>query len=79
MDSWVEELDEAKHKVHFASSPIGWTNDDLGYEWLTTVFDRYTKQKPDKVEIIACSFLMGMGVISICGFLISIMSIASLL
>jgi hypothetical protein len=45
MDSWVEELDEAKHKVHFASSPTGWTNDDLGYEWLTTVFDRYTKQK----------------------------------
>jgi hypothetical protein len=45
MDSWVEELDEAKHKVHFALSPTGWTNDDLGYEWLTTVFDQYTKQK----------------------------------
>ena len=45
MDWWVEELDEVKHKVHFALSPTGWTNNDLGYEWLTTIFDRYTKQK----------------------------------
>ena len=45
MDSWVEELDQEKHQVHFASSPTGWTNDDIGYEWLTTIFDRYTKQK----------------------------------
>jgi hypothetical protein len=23
----------------------GWTNDELGFQWLTTVFDRYTKTK----------------------------------
>jgi DDE superfamily endonuclease len=45
MDTWIQDLDEAKHKAHFASSPTGWTNDDLGFEWLTAVFDRYTKSK----------------------------------
>jgi hypothetical protein len=32
MDLWIEELDEVKHKVYFASSLTGWTNDNLGYE-----------------------------------------------
>jgi hypothetical protein len=45
MDTWVKDLDEAKHKAHFASSLAGWTNDDLGFGWLTSVFDRYTKGK----------------------------------
>src|SRR4051794_6719378 len=26
-------------------TPSGWTNDELGYEWLTNIFDRETKQK----------------------------------
>jgi hypothetical protein len=44
-DSWVQELDPSEHTAHFASSPTGWTNDHLGFEWLTKIFDRYTKQK----------------------------------
>jgi hypothetical protein len=42
---WVQDLDIPRHKAYFASSPTGWTNDDLGYEWLTKVFNRETKAK----------------------------------
>ena len=44
-DSWVQDLDYTVHKAYFASSPSGWTNDSLGFEWLTKVFDRETKSK----------------------------------
>jgi hypothetical protein len=44
-DSWLQDFDSTKHAAFFASSPTGWTNDELGYRWLETVFDRFTKQK----------------------------------
>ena len=44
-DTWLQDFDSSKHAAFFASSPSGWTNDELGYQWLTTVFDRYTKEK----------------------------------
>lgn len=44
-DTWVTEVDPEEHQVHFASSATGWTNEDLGFMWLTTIFDRYTKEK----------------------------------
>jgi len=44
-DSWVQDLDPTKQLAFFASSPTGWTNDELGFEWLTKVFDRETKAK----------------------------------
>jgi hypothetical protein len=42
-DSWLQDFDPKQQSCFFASSPTGWTNDDLGYSWLTTVFDRETK------------------------------------
>jgi hypothetical protein len=44
-DSWLQDLDTKSDTAYFASSPTGWTNDDLGFEWLTKVFDRETKSK----------------------------------
>ena len=44
-DTWLQDFDPQKQKSFFASSPSGWTNEDLGYQWLTTVFDRETKEK----------------------------------
>lgn len=44
-DSWLQNFDPSKHYCFFASSPSGWTNDILGLEWLTKVFDRETKEK----------------------------------
>jgi hypothetical protein len=44
-DSWYEDLHTDQPIAHFITSPNGWTNDDIGYEWLTKVFDRHTKRK----------------------------------
>ena len=44
-DTWVTEVDPKEHQVHFASTATGWTNENLGYKWLTTVFDRFSKAK----------------------------------
>ena len=39
--SWVREVDTEKDEAHFASSPTGWTNNELGFAWLEQVFKRY--------------------------------------
>jgi len=44
-DSWLQDFDPAIHKAFFASSPSGWTNNDLGKRWLEQVFNRETKTK----------------------------------
>ncbi|KAI9037196.1 uncharacterized protein KD926_000769 [Aspergillus affinis] len=44
-DSWLQDFDHSLHPCFFASSPSGWTNDELGYAWLRDVFDRETKAK----------------------------------
>jgi hypothetical protein len=44
-DSWLQAFDPNDHRVHFASSPSGWTNNELGLAWLKQVFDRSTKLK----------------------------------
>ena len=44
-DTWLDEIRLEKDEAFFSSSPTGWINDELGYAWLTTIFDRYTKQK----------------------------------
>jgi hypothetical protein len=43
--TWVEDIEVEKHSVSVASSPSGWTNNDLGLAWLEQVFNRYTKPK----------------------------------
>ncbi|KAI9034731.1 uncharacterized protein KD926_006352 [Aspergillus affinis] len=44
-DSWLQDFEVSQHKCFFASSPSGWTNDELGYAWLRDIFDRETKAK----------------------------------
>jgi hypothetical protein len=42
---WVQDVEEGKHQVFLATSPSGWSNDDLGLAWIEQVFDRLTKEK----------------------------------
>jgi hypothetical protein len=42
---WVADIEAGKHTIHVASSPTGWTNNNIGSAWLEQVFDRYTKSK----------------------------------
>lgn len=43
--NWVREIDPKKHSLYVGVSPTGWTNDDLGVEWLKKVFDPPTERK----------------------------------
>jgi hypothetical protein len=42
--SWVEDIDQ-NHGAFVTASPSGWTNDDIGLQWLIQVFDRETRAK----------------------------------
>jgi hypothetical protein len=45
-NSWLDELDPHEpDAAHFASTPSGWTNDEMALAWMKDVFDRYTKPK----------------------------------
>ena len=47
-ESWVKEInpeDPEAPSIHFATSPNGWTNHDLGMAWLRDTFDPLTRQK----------------------------------
>jgi hypothetical protein len=44
-DSWLQDFDPKLHACFFASSRSGWTNDELGYAWLTNIFDHKIKEK----------------------------------
>jgi hypothetical protein len=44
-DTWLQDFNPNDHYCFFQSSPSGWTNDELGYAWLTSIFDRETKKK----------------------------------
>jgi hypothetical protein len=58
-DTWYDDLDTSEAIAHFITSPNGWTNDDIGYEWLTNVFDRHTKEKAQKRRAYRLLFLDG--------------------
>jgi hypothetical protein len=44
-DTWVEDIEVGKHEVFVTLSPSGWSNDAIGFAWLTQVFERFTKEK----------------------------------
>lgn len=44
-DQWVVDFNTDKEVAYFASSPSGYTNEDLTFQWLTTTFDRATRKK----------------------------------
>jgi hypothetical protein len=43
--TWVKDIKATKHSAHIGSTPTGWSNDEMGLDWLKNVFDRYTKTK----------------------------------
>jgi hypothetical protein len=43
--AWVADIKPGVHDVFVASTPSGWTNNDVGLAWLEQVFDRCTKKK----------------------------------
>jgi hypothetical protein len=44
LDTWVQELRTDQREIYFTTSPTGWTNNDIVFEWLT-IFDRHTKER----------------------------------
>jgi hypothetical protein len=42
---WVADIKAGVHDVFMASTPSGWTNNDVGLAWLEQAFDRCTKKK----------------------------------
>lgn len=43
-DSWIKDYDPENTPAVFATSENGWTSDELGYLWLTEVFEPRTRQ-----------------------------------
>jgi hypothetical protein len=43
--TWVNDIKATKHSAHIGSSSTGWSNDEMGLDWLKNVFNRYTKEK----------------------------------
>ena len=44
-NSWLRAFNPDDHQARFATSPTGWTNNDIGLAWLKQVFNRSTKEK----------------------------------
>jgi hypothetical protein len=44
-DTWLPEYDANEHPCWFASSPNGWTSNELGLSWLQSLFDTQTVDK----------------------------------
>jgi hypothetical protein len=44
-DTWLSDFEPDEHDCHFASSPNGWTSDELGHSWLTDLFEKETASK----------------------------------
>ena len=44
-DSWLQDYDPDEHPCWFASSPNGWTSDELGLSWLQSLFNKETLDK----------------------------------
>lgn len=44
-DTWLEGVNEEEHFAFLTSSANGWTNDELGFDWLVNLFDQETRVK----------------------------------
>jgi hypothetical protein len=38
-NTWVNNFDANNEIAYFASTPTGWTNEDIAFKWLTVTFD----------------------------------------
>jgi hypothetical protein len=59
-DSWLEDY-QPDDEAYFASSPTGWSNNELAMDWLIRVFDRTTKKKAGNGREPRLLFLDGHG------------------
>ena len=44
-DTWLDGVKEEDNLAFLASSANGWTNDELGFNWLINLSDRETREK----------------------------------
>ena len=44
-DTWLEDFDHSTERAYFTSSSKGWSNENIGVQWLSQVFDPHTKAK----------------------------------
>jgi hypothetical protein len=44
-DQWIEDFNDEDEVAYFASTPTGWTNEDIAYKWLTVTFNQATCKK----------------------------------
>ena len=44
-DTWVQDFDATTQSAYFATSPTGWTNNELGLAYIDCLFDKETKPK----------------------------------
>jgi hypothetical protein len=55
---WVHNVEPEKHQIFFTTSPLGWSNDNVGLAWLEQVFNRRTKDKA-WLSYVRCEVLFG--------------------
>jgi hypothetical protein len=44
-DTWLDDFEPSQQSCYFTSSPNGWVSDELGYSWLTGLFEKETAVK----------------------------------
>ncbi|EED15568.1 pogo transposable element, putative [Talaromyces stipitatus ATCC 10500] len=47
-DSWLQDFNPKEQRCFFAVSESGWTNNEIGYQWLVDVFDKETKSQASR-------------------------------
>lgn len=43
--SWLQDFEPGKHNCYFSSTSSGFTNEELAFDWLVSVFDKNTRKK----------------------------------
>ena len=51
-DIWLEDFDHSSEKAHFVVSKKSWTNEELGFSWLSMIFELAIKAKADNSKCI---------------------------
>lgn len=44
-DTWLQDFDHSYEEAYFAISQKGWTNEELGFSWLSKIFEPRTREK----------------------------------
>ena len=44
-DNWLQDVQPDEHNCYFTSTPSGFTNEELAFEWLVKIFDKNTRTK----------------------------------